>query len=67
MCSPRSLHSVGSIEKNVSIDADVEAVPDGDLDCWLDIQVSPGDLRSEIGRLLPCSATGDLRGTRVGQ
>src|SRR5262245_19489825 len=56
---------VGSIKQNVAIYTNVEFVADGDFDRWLDVQISPCDLCTELTDLLADSASCNFPGTRV--
>src|SRR5258708_6314196 len=52
--------SVWRVEQDVAIDANVEAVANGDFDCRLYVQVTPCDLGAEIRRLLAHCASSNL-------
>jgi len=58
---------IGSIEKDVPVTSDVEAIPDSDYDSSAGRSVSSCDLRPEVGGLLANGAPGYLRGNRIGE
>ena len=55
------------IEKDVAIYSNVEAIPDGNLNRRLNVQVSSRNLRAKIRGLLADCAPGDLRWAWIGK